>query len=204
MHAKNMKETQNIAKMYNVIIGEDPSYIWFRVPKTGSSSMRRVLHQNTLVVRDVWACYMTPKNFSGHFTFTIVRNPYDRLISAWHDKVLHQAEIDFYRPCFEQNFEFFVYYVCDHGTSQVDAHVRSQCLFLPKQLDMIGRFEHFADDLRSIMRHLDKALPTIPHLKARPRGHYSIYYTAATRAAAQHYYRDDLERFAYDFQESPG
>ena len=191
-------------RAYNGIKGTNPGYLWFRVPKVGSSSLRIILHEHTEIEKDAYRLKLTPDAANGRFTFAFVRNPFDRLVSTWHDKVV-QTETDekrHYHSCFDKDFDFFVHFVCERWPNPRDAeaHVRAQTWFIPDGIDFLGRLENFTEDVRHVMQRLGVNNPDIPHLKAWPRPHYSTYYTTETRALMQEYYRVDLERFGYAFE----
>ena len=199
-----MVATINSNRVYSALRGTNPGYIWFRVPKVGSSSLRKMLHQYTTVEKDSYGLKITRDNANNYFTFALVRNPFNRLVSTWHDKVV-QTETDekkYYHPCFHKDFTFFVNFVCEHWSNphSAEGHVRSQTYFIPDNIDFLGRLENFNQDVQHIMQRLGVSNPDIPHLKAWPRPHYSTYYTAETRALIEHYYREDLDRFGYQFE----
>lgn len=198
-----MVATFDSNRPYSAIKGGNPGYIWFRVPKVGSSSLRKLLHQYTTVEADAYSLKITQDDATTRFTFAFTRNPFDRLVSTWHDKVV-QTETDekkYFQPCFNKDFTFFINYLCrPNSPLRNEGHVRPQSYFIPGNIDFIGHLESFTEDVRHVMQRLGHSNPDIPHLKAWPRPHYSTYYTAETRALVENHYQKDLKRFGYQFQ----
>ena len=152
--------------------------------------------------------------YSGYFRFTFVRNPWDRLVSCYLNKVVAQRpnvfekfsiypEIRFNRMSFA-DFVRFVHHVPD---DLCDWHFRPQSAFFDdKRVDFIGQVERFTDDLAQVIERakLDTHLLKYGHKyanKSRHRKPYTDYYTAETRRLVAEKYKDDIQRFGYRFGE---
>ena len=152
--------------------------------------------------------------YSGYFRFTFVRNPWDRLVSCYLNKVvapcpnvsgpfLIYPKIRFNRMSFT-DFVRFVHHVPD---DLCDKHFRPQSTsFDDKDVDFIGRVERFTDDLAQVIERakLDTHLLEYGHKyvnKSRQRKPYTDYYTAETRRLVAEKYKDDIQRFGYRFGE---
>lgn len=80
-------------------------------------------------------------------------------------------------------------------------HIRLQVKLFPvDQVDFIGRFETFEEDLRTIMTKLGIQDKEIPHRNASQHEHYSKYYTPRTRDIIARKYKQDIEAFGYQFE----
>jgi len=158
--------------------------------------------------------------FPSLFTFAFVRNPWDRLVSCYRDKI--RSEVDGYtyftiRPgvanCLARfdaffagmSFDEFVRAVASIPDEEADAHFRSQHTFVTNEegglaIDFVGRYERLAEDFRFVEQAI--GLPTIelPRLQAarEPRT-YAAFYTAETRRIAADRYGRDVEMFGYAF-----
>jgi hypothetical protein len=63
-----------------------------------------------------------------------------------------------------------------------------------------GRFENFAHDCQQIFDVLGISVhPLATHLNHSLHYPYAAYYSTQTRALVAKLYRDDVERFAYEF-----
>ena len=160
--------------------------------------------------------------FPGHirddydkaFHFGFVRNPWDRLVSCYLDKVVgpRPGRFDSFRNEYphvgfnRMSFSDFVKFVCRVPEGLSEPHFRSQSFSLDASaLDFVGRFERFADDLTHLINHLglDKRLLKWATIRknASPEKtrHYSDFYTAETRRLVADKYASDIEQFNYRF-----
>jgi hypothetical protein len=166
-----------------------------------------------------------PKAYPGLFSFAFVRNPWDRLVSCYRDKILGQApdftefhparrvayclaRFDAFQP--GMSFEQFVEAVSGIPDVDADGHFRSQHSFVSNGsgdivLDFVGRFESLQTDFRSVCLELDMAPVDLPRVQVtKPRGRYTEYYTRRTRDLVGDRFRSDLELFGYEFGEATG
>lgn len=158
--------------------------------------------------------------YPGRYTFTFVRNPWDRLVSCYRDKI--QGEVggftSFSRSgvahCLSRfdmfsahmSFERFVHAVALIPDAEADEHFRSQHDYVTNvsgeiALDFLGRYENLDSDFRHIAERI--SLPTgirLPRLQANPRSiRYTDYYTPATRAIVATRFARDISLFSYQF-----
>lgn len=153
------------------------------------------------------------RTFDRYYKFTFVRNPWDRLYSAFnflksggmnaddHDwAVQHLAEFD--------DFNDFVCQWLSIKNAYQGIHFIPQVEFLRNckgiiDIDFIGRFENLENDLITISDSLGIKEVTISH-KNKTRGIAESYVTAyseeARRVAAE-VYKTDIEVFGYQFGE---
>ena len=152
--------------------------------------------------------------FDKAFHFGFVRNPWDRLVSCYLDKVVGLWPDRFHAFCLKyphvgfnrMSFSDFVKFVCRVPEDFSEPHFRSQSSFWDASaLDFIGRFERFSDDLTHLINHLglDKRLLKWATVKTNQSlgktGHYSDFYTAETRRLVADKYASDIEQFNYRF-----
>lgn len=158
--------------------------------------------------------------FPGLFTFAFVRNPWDRLVSCYRDKI--RGEVDGFtnfsvRPgvadCLARfdlfvagmSFDEFVAAVATISDADADEHFRSQDTFLRTGagavgVDFVGRYEHLRSDFERVARSIGLPSIDLPRLQAaRRRVSYVDYYTAETRDIVAGRYRVDIEAFGYEF-----
>lgn len=134
------------------------------------------------------------------FTFSLVRNPWDRLVSYYH----WLQEQDFDHPAVRYakalDFERFL------GTAHVQESLRKS----PASFYMTDsggavrcsayiRLEHFAEDARPLFEHLGFSL-TLPRLNTSRRlKNYRSYYNGDTRDIVASVCREDIDAFEYRF-----
>jgi hypothetical protein len=159
--------------------------------------------------------------YPGLFTFAFVRNPWDRLVSCYRDKILGEVH-DFTRlhptrgiansfaryEAFRAGMSFpeFVKAVAEISDDEADGHFRSQHRFVTNAkgniaADFVGRFETLADDFARVAKTLGLPDVTLPRVQAaRTPRRYADFYTRETRLIVADRFRKDITLFEYEFQ----
>lgn len=145
--------------------------------------------------------HLLPQAFATYFRFSVVRNPWDRLVSAYAnlDPNLQQSAEQVGIQLRDLPFETFV----ERSLDVDHAHLRPQVDFLTTDrgdllVDYVARWENLADDFEAICRRLGVAA-TLPHANRSKREDYRDYYSAKTRTQVEARYREDIETFGYQF-----
>jgi hypothetical protein len=187
---------------YNVTVADEPPLVWYRVAKVGTRTIMRHLTTHTSLKMDHPYQVRLPRApYDEHFHFAFVRNPWDRLVSCWHEKVLAS---DHFRLGRERerlrSFPAFVEYVMWLDVETCDPHLRSQAALVDlNRVEFVGRFERFAEDLAIVCRRL--RLPEgFSHRNPTEHAHYSHYYDDRTAEAVGRFYERDLRIFGYEFE----
>lgn len=144
------------------------------------------------------------------FTFTFVRNPLDRLLSAYSHQVnTKRAEgktifLQHGIP-FDVSFADFVRVVAELPDEGANVHVRSQHRFSSDDdgviVEFIGRFERLADDWALLIDRF--GFPALPRRHVSVHGHYSEAYTPELARLAAERYARDIEVFGYEAEVAP-
>lgn len=179
-------------------------FIFIHINKTAGSSIEKALGMRFLhmTAREKLE-ELGPDRWKERFSFTIVRNPWDKVVSHYHYRLktnktgLGEHHISFqewvhlaYRrqdPRFHNPPKMFLpqwEWICDE---------KGECL-----VDFVGRFESLGHDFAKICRRLNRQA-TLPHLKKSNRGHYRDYYDDNTRDIVAQWFREDIHRFNYAF-----
>lgn len=152
----------------------------------------------------------SPEDFNRYFKFTIVRNPFDRLVSAFlfmkkggiNEKDKRWAERKFSGY---DNFESFVKGWVNRWNVERALHFRPQSQFIciapgRHRLDFIGYFENLESDFAHIAGKLqiNASLMETNRNLAREKD-YRSYYNDETRAIVADIYADDLKLLGYTF-----
>lgn len=138
--------------------------------------------------------------FSRVFTFTVVRNPYDRAVSAFtylQGSGLIDSQYSFSSFCKE--------ILREQGTA-FDPHFdpQSDGLFYEGELipQFLARFESIGEDFKEISLAIDGPR-SMPHInKSKRRKNYADYYDDAVLAIISEIYADDIRNFGYEFENS--
>lgn len=149
-----------------------------------------------------------PARFSEYFKFAFVRNPFDRLVSAYHylrqgGQSMTRADIRFARRWLSRYDTFQKFVIDGLGRPAIRrwGHFVPQAEFIASrdgtlQVDFVGRVESLRDDLQMVARRLGiRASAT--RVNATQRAHYANYFDAETAAVAAHHYADDFRWFGY-------
>ena len=158
------------------------------------------------------------------YTFAFVRNPWDRLVSCYRDKIL--GEVDDFTAfaesgvahclarfdAFSANMSFrdFVSAVASIPDEDADEHFRSQSHYVTNAsgivaVDFVGRYEALSDDFAHVVREIGLPMSTqLPRLQMAPKLDYASFYTPETKAEVRERFINDVELFEYEFSPRRG
>ncbi len=188
-----------------VILDRLERFVFFPNSKVAQRSIARHLLRDRAIVRKdgprAWARRfdrMDDSTLDGIFKFTIVRNPFDRVVSAF-----------FYLrdKCRGYALSEFVVEVLGRRGVDFDPHfdVQSDGLFHEGELlvDHVGRFESLQESWREIAARIDAPTPLPHHGRSERLPAYASYFTDEARRVVERLYRHDLENFGYAFDDVP-
>lgn len=180
-------------------VRDDLKLIYYDVPKAASSYIRKEFFagDNAYSMRNP----ATPG--ADFFRFTIVRNPWDRMVSNFF--YFCRAE---QRPLRRQQFAWlhdapvadFREFVAIAGR-RANHHWQPQDLYVPETVDFVGRMEHLEVAVARICAAAGLPMKPVYLLNTTDHGHYSAYYDHVSRALVAERYRRDIERFGYEFED---
>ena len=138
------------------------------------------------VIEDKTAFHATQKKIfkisKNTFIFAFVRNPYERLYSAYKNKVLQPLESGAKNILINHgvtlgvSFEEFVDIVCNIPDKSIDRHLRSQSWFLTFEGNLIpsyiGRLESFDEDWKVLSNRF--GLPAPMHKNSTKKSKNSL------------------------------
>ena len=202
---------------------------WFvDIPRTSSSSIRSELGKRfgkahgkrNIIEKEHSSNQFLPdhmparemRDFLGHskwnriFTFTVVRNPWDRICSMYHyrrkmgnipgawgfrDYVLALGKASLKN-------EYFSYHGYRYGASKYVLGEDGEII-----VDFIAKYENRLHDLQLIASRLNfRELGQLHIQSAAPRNrNYSEFYDSETREIIRSLYKEDIELFDYKFDE---
>jgi chondroitin 4-sulfotransferase 11 len=152
------------------------------------------------------------------FRFSIVRNPWDRLVSAWRNKIVREESKkspEFLRKLnstasqeelssARENFPLFVRLLADSQLFAKNIHFMPQTAILAGvELDYMGRFERYAGDIEHVLSvvGLSRLMPSLPHLNStNNRKHYGQYYDRESRDIVGDLFQADVIKWGYSFK----
>ena len=186
--------------------------IHIHIPKCAGTSVREALmgiSKRAHVPLSRYAAF-DPDRFEQYFKFAFVRNPWDRLLSAYtYLSPGSKGETSWSRKHLPQfaGFEEFVL-ALDRPRFRRNAlrflHLRPQLnwITLPGRetpaLDFIGRFERLQEDVQLLAQRLGLTA-SLPHLNASTCLNYRDAYSSRMRAIVAEVYHCDVDSFGYSF-----
>ncbi len=189
--------------------------IFIHIPKTGGTSIARLLTGKRTMTHDHFSLndyYMESRSKSREYLkFCMVRNPWDRLVSAYEHlqnpphyvaSVTHEFSKKFIRG---RSFEEVVIALMQNPWMRRWVHFRSQWSFVTYQghlgVNKILRFENFDKDLVDMMSQLHMDGTYVPHENRSKRDKdYRDYYTNEYLIdAVRSLYNRDISEFGYHY-----
>lgn len=174
---------------YEVREGKD--FIYFKVPKAAGSSIK-------YAIGELYSTYRLRKG--DKFGFTFVRNPYDRLVSFYENKINRDRvkwRFRYPRIYPRMPFEEFVRVITCIPDSRADIHFRSQDSLVPVDVDFVGYFEDLQQDFSKLCKYINKPCKKLEIVNKTKHTHFSQYYTQDLKKIVERRYRKDFERFGY-------
>lgn len=243
---------REIGRQAKYIISDEAEFVYFVVPKVACSSIKTALlslfdldaagsepvREDDAADPDVHRIfagsgYQINKNqlarrmergeFHGHFKFAFVRNPWDRLVSCYANKVMDAEESEVGESPFRHvpsekgsrlykgmPFAEFVETVCEIPDEESNMHFVSQHRVVcgPGEggrimADFVGRFENLDADFAVVAERIGGGkrleLPHKLRSESRRSRPYTEFYDDRLRDLVYERYRDDAEIFGYSF-----
>ena len=198
------------------------NFLFVHIPKTAGNSIQSVLQkysEDKITVNSFqdginrFGLHTPKYNLSKHsrlivykrrlekelyrklFKFTVVRNPWDRMISYYFSP--HRGNTDWDR-------NKFIKFVkeSDSIKSFLSTGLFNNIGDRPfKNLDFILRFENLAKDFELLCEKLNIEKSVIPHVNSSKHEHYSYYYDEELMNLVASRFRQEIDYFGYTFAE---
>lgn len=204
-----LEEDADPESPYSLAPYDEHRCIFFHIPKTAGISITEALfgcrgagHIDVREARRIFGRLA----FARYFKFTFVRNPYDRLVSAYtylRDGAIAGRMSPFIRTYIEPYPEFRSFVRDGLRDVLFDQHFRPQSSWVCDReglrVDFVGRFERLSEDFATVAARLGIPASLGHRNRSRREREYRSYYEEDTRRLASDVYAEDLERFEYDF-----
>jgi len=189
--------------------------VFVHVPKAAGTSLSDALYGRIIGhfgIQDVLD--YCPKDVLALPRFAVVRNPWDRLVSAWAFARAGSGAGDgvkarirnarrYSAPVFATFDTFLTDWLANQDLNRLDPVFRPQAAYAraadgTMPFDHIGRVERLPETIAWLSERLGRELP-LRRVNASNHKDFRTYYTPATKAVVARLYADDVEAFGYDF-----
>ena len=202
------------------VFAEKLNLIYISISKTGNSSIRSLLlkkmgedydksdYKNIHKITNLVFTYITKKEVwknKKSYKFSFVRNPFDRLVSCYKNKILEETYLPIqkgYVNMFYKGMPFdeFVNNVCEIPDVLADRHFKSQYSYLYYKdnliVDYVGKFENMSDDFKVVKDMF--LFDDLPHInKSSGTSDYREYYSLDLVEKVYKRYKNDVIKFSY-------
>ena len=186
------------ARADDILIGDTPKARARKGRLTGVASQGRLWKHSTLA--DI-AGLATDAEIAGFFTLTLVRNPWDRVVSYYHWLQGQRFQHPAVALAQSLNFSGFLNHPDTRMTLALwpyAAYMRDR--FGQERASLYARLEHLDQDLPAFETHLGfRLIPLSPaNASQRPRDYRGFYSDADARVLAE-IAAADIARFGYRF-----
>ena len=187
----------------SICVHPQSKIIYFKPGKVaGTSIFRKVLQPmgGWVIIKDnplqfnEWLQNITDDELESYFKFIFVRNPFDRLISAWND--ISRS----YYPDFKE----FVYDgIFDENGNPRKLHYQLQSSLIETPVGyglgslFIGKLENLQGDWKELCGILDIPHQVLGKHSQSNHEHYTTYYDDETKNMVSQLYKRDFELFDY-------
>jgi len=185
-------------------------FIYFRVPKSANTTVISSLLSNDLekdksgTRKDVFD-KLTALNFENtkdYTVFTVVRNPYTRVLSAYLQKIVEKgSKRHFIEKEGDVSFEDFISWL-ENGGLNKNGHWQPQNKIVPLSFSSLVtvKMENLEAELNPLLKKINENMK----IKSRQShgtgsdGLISDYYTPELASRVYALYQEDFKRFGYD------
>ena len=196
------------------MISHDKKCIFVHIPKCAGSSINQELNLKSLGFSGHSPASYHSEFLDKYFSFTFVRNPYDRIVSAykyfrklkeghrWHkrNKIISDAAN-------KMDFKEFVNHIPDfmklmkreEGSFESGIHFQPFYYFLDEPVEYIGRFENIQHDYFNIRSRVNLPLKNLPKTNSTNNSNYRELYIEESKNTVYNIYKEDIEKYNYEF-----
>lgn len=196
------------------MVSHDLKCVFIHIPKCAGTSVYKSLKLDFLGSGHAPASKHSEFLDQRYFSFSFVRNPWDRIASSYRYFRSMQPEDRWYKGneklsnfAKELSFNDFVLMVPEFqkmmirekGSVRSGIHFQPFSYFLDKPVDYIGKMENINRDYIKICRRLDIKIRPLKKINATNASNYQELYIEQTKDIVYNIYKEDIEKYNYEF-----
>jgi len=196
------------------MISHDLKCVFIHIPKCAGTSVYKTLKLNFLGSGHTPASKRSEFLDKGYFSFSFVRNPWDRIASSYRYFRSMQPEDRWYKGneklsnfAKELSFNDFVHMVPEFqkmmtrekGSVRSGIHFQPFSYFLDRPVDFIGKMENINRDYIKICSKLNTRIKPLKKVNTTNSFNYQDHYTKESRNLVYNLYYKDIEQYNYKF-----
>jgi len=185
--------------------------VFVHIPKCAGSSINQQLGLQSLGFSGHAPASYHIDYLKDYFSFTFVRDPYDRIASAyryfqslgvghrWYkrNKIISDlaSSLDF-DGFIDHIPDFMKLMKREEGSFESGIHFQPFDYFIDEPLDFIGRFENIQEDYAYILARLGKRTQRLIKTNSTQSNYFTIY-TRDSRLKVYYLYKEDFQKYQY-------
>ena len=196
------------------MISHDKKCVFIHIPKCAGSSINQDLDLKSVGFSGHSPASYHSEFLDKYFSFTFVRNPYDRIVSAYkYFRKLKEGHRWYKRNKIisdvanKMDFKEFVNHIPDfiklmkreEGSFESGIHFQPFYYFLDEPVEYIGRFENIQHDYFNIRSRINLPLKNLPKTNSTNNSNYRELYIEETKNTVYNIYKEDIEKYNYEF-----
>jgi hypothetical protein len=200
--------------------------IFYRIPKNASTSLMHKLKNYNLIKKyedsfkkladkklykdffdpthakpeEVYNVFKT--SVYQYFSFCVVRNPWDRVVSMYHFAQKEQL-YRLYNFTQKPSFDSFCNILNERKDDKYFIATNKQIEWLDGKCkpEVILRFENLQKEFAEMLKEygISHISPILPHVNSTKHSHYKDYYTPETKKIIANIFEEDIDTLKYTF-----
>ena len=206
------------------MISDEHKCIFVHIPRCAGSSIEDVIWPGERSEKQLWMGFVSRfrnryqtgglqhllakqirrevgrQRFESYFKFSVVRNPFDRLVSQF-SYMRRRPDLRAFIGM-DRAAPFDEYLQLIGQNRHVQWEPQTSFLYDDEGallVDFVARFEDIEQDMARVIERLGLDCDSLPNVNPIPRGPYQSYYTERSRRQVERMYREDLTQFQYAF-----